>query len=258
MLGSLLISIGLFVALIAGIEAGRRVGRRTAAAKEDGGTGAAEGVVFAVFGLIVAFTFSASATRFNDRRKLIVEQANALGTANLRLDALDPGDRGPIRRKMLQWVRLAQDLSSSETDVAGRAAVLAQAAQLQGDVWRMAAAGVERKQQPAIWGFVMPPINDWMDLSSTRQAQDDLGTPPMVMPTVIVLSLAASVLVGYRMSRQAGRNVLHRVAFSAILSLLMLVILDLDHPRSGLIQVRSADQSMAQVEQSLNAALGGQ
>src|SRR5262249_51178537 len=122
-------------------------------------------------------------------------------------------------------------------------------------VWRLAAAAVEKKQQPPLWSFVMPPINDWTDLSSTRLAQDNLGTPPMVMPTLVALSLITALMAGNQMPRSDRPSLLHRVPFAAILSFLMLVIFDLNHPRSGLIQVGSVDQSMAQVEQSLKAAL---
>ena len=50
------------------------------------GTGPVEGAVFALFGLLVAFSFSGAAERFDVRRQLIVEEANAIGTAYLRID----------------------------------------------------------------------------------------------------------------------------------------------------------------------------
>jgi hypothetical protein len=257
MLPSLLISIGLFFALMIGLEAGRRIGRRLNVKKEEVGTGAAEGVVFAVYGLIVAFTFSASASHFNERKRLIVDQANALGTANMRLDALDPDDRPAIRRDMLEWVRMAQNLAATENDPTGRAAAIARGGELQNDVWRLAAAAVEKKKQPPLWGFVMPPINDWSDLSSTRLAENNLGAPPVVMPVLIVMSLVASMLAGWHMSHYPRQSLLHSIAFAGTLSFIMLVIFDLNHPRSGLIQISSVDASMAQVEQSLTAALAG-
>ena len=49
------------------------------------GIGAVEG---AVFGLLIAFTFSGAGTRFDTRRQLVVEETNAIGTAYLRLDLL--------------------------------------------------------------------------------------------------------------------------------------------------------------------------
>jgi len=101
----------------------------------------------------------------------------------------------------------------------------------------------------------MPPINDWTDLSTTRQAEDNLGMPPMVMPTLIVLSLVASLLAGFHMSRYVRQSLLHSIAFAGVLSFVILVIFDFNHPRSGLIQVGAVDESMARAEQSIKAAL---
>ena len=255
MLQSLLTFAALIAALLAGLEAGRRLGRRLDLSKDEIGTGAAEGVIFAVFGLIVAFTFSQAASRFNERRRLIVDQANALGTANLRLDALDPADRAAIRRKMLEWAQLAQTLSASAGDSAARDATLAQGAKLQGEIWSLAAAAVEKKQQPALWAFVMPPINDWTDLTSVREALNYLGTPPVVMPTVIGMSLVASILAGFQMSRYPRQSTLHRAVFAASLAFIITVMLDLNRPRSGLIRIGAADRSMAQTEASIRALL---
>ena len=58
------------------------------------GSGAAEAAVFGLLGLLIAFTFSGAASRFEDRRHLITEEANAIGTAYLRIDLL-PGDAQP-------------------------------------------------------------------------------------------------------------------------------------------------------------------
>jgi hypothetical protein len=90
-LSALLLSGGLFVAMFAMLELGHRPGvrrRRIDAESAAAGTGVVEGAVFALLGLLIAFTFSGAASRFDERRKLIVEEANAIGTAYLRLDLL--------------------------------------------------------------------------------------------------------------------------------------------------------------------------
>ncbi len=51
-------------------------------------SGAIIGAVFALLGLLIAFTFSGAYSRFDARRQLIVQEANAIGTAYLRLDLL--------------------------------------------------------------------------------------------------------------------------------------------------------------------------
>src|SRR5258708_119022 len=82
---------GMVTGMLVLLEIGRRLGERAlgggpAAAKS--GSGAVEGAVFGLMALLIAFTFSGAATRFDTRRALVVEEANDIGTAWLRLDLL--------------------------------------------------------------------------------------------------------------------------------------------------------------------------
>jgi hypothetical protein len=90
----------LFVGMLLFLEVGRRLGMRlkddSSAAAE--GIGAVDGAVFAVLGLLIAFTFSGATTRFDSRRQLIVGETNNIGTAYLRLDVL-PADAQPALRE---------------------------------------------------------------------------------------------------------------------------------------------------------------
>src|SRR5512143_443438 len=95
---------GLFVGMILLLELGRRLGRRRQGKHEEGaraGLGAVEGAVFALLGLLIAFTFSGAASRFDARRELIVREANAIGTAWLRLSLL-PADAQPGLRVLFR------------------------------------------------------------------------------------------------------------------------------------------------------------
>lgn len=85
----LLFSVLLFVGMLILLETGRRLGvsrRPKESEGERGNLGTVEGAVFALFGLLIAFTFSGAASRFNEKRMLIVEEANTIGTAYLRLN----------------------------------------------------------------------------------------------------------------------------------------------------------------------------
>jgi hypothetical protein len=83
------------------LEIGRHFGRKRLAEDPEGaraGASAVEGAVFALFGLLIAFTFTGAASRFEARRNLIVDHTNAIGTAWLRLDLL-PADVQPALRQ---------------------------------------------------------------------------------------------------------------------------------------------------------------
>ena len=96
-----LFTFGLFLGMLLFLEIGRRIAIRRM--KEDAGAagegiGAVDGAVFALLGLLIAFTFSGASSRFDTRRQLIVEETNDIGTAYLRLDLL-PADLQPALRE---------------------------------------------------------------------------------------------------------------------------------------------------------------
>src|SRR5258705_11800705 len=90
----------LLIAMVLFLELGRRIGIRRIAVDAEGvkeGSGAVEAAVFGLLGLLLAFTFSGAAERFDTRRHLIVEGANAIGTAYLGMDLLPAEEQPPLR-----------------------------------------------------------------------------------------------------------------------------------------------------------------
>ncbi|HEY1923070.1 MAG TPA: hypothetical protein VGG44_10010 [Tepidisphaeraceae bacterium] len=251
MLQSIFVAIGLFAALVAGLEVGRWLGRRqqTSEADKSADFGPANGVVFAVLGLMIAFTFTTSASRFDERRKLIIDQANALGTAWMRTDLLASSDRESVRRPMRQWVKLTLEVLpiAADEDPITLQHQVENIRQLQDETWQAAVAAFDRPTHPQNESFVLSPINDWIAFSSTRMEMSNRGLPPMVLSTLIILAIAAAVLAGFNMAKRTRRSPLHMLLFAGTIAFSIYVIIDLNHPRSGLIRVDAADDAMKQV-----------
>jgi hypothetical protein len=79
----------LFMTMLGCLEVGRRIGARRLAEDADAaraGIGVVEGSVFGLLGLLLAFTVSGAAERFDTRRHLIADGVNAIGTAWKRID----------------------------------------------------------------------------------------------------------------------------------------------------------------------------
>src|SRR3982751_3342757 len=87
-ISALLFAVLLLLGMLVLMEVGRLLCRSRRAKEsetERGGLGTIEGAVFALFGLLMAFTFSGAASRFNDKRMLIADEVNTIETAYLRL-----------------------------------------------------------------------------------------------------------------------------------------------------------------------------
>ena len=246
---------GWFVGMLVVVEVGRRVGRRRLTRDTQGlakGAGAAEAAVFALLGLLIAFTFSNAAARFEGRRHLITDEANAIGTAYLRIGLL-PGDVQPAMKDLFRrYTEVRSTTYLDAEDEAATQAKLAEAASLQGRIWEMALAESQRPEVRAQTPLlVLSSLNDMIDITTTRVMATRNHPPLVVFLLLGGLGFVGALLVGYDTSINADRNWLHAVIFAAILSLTVYVIVDLELPRLGLIRVNAADQVLVDLRKSM-------
>ncbi len=245
----------LFFGMLIFSEVGRRIGIARLARDPEGltkGAGAAEAAVFGLLGLLVAFTFSGAASRFEDRRHLIAAEANAIGTAYLRIDLL-PGDAQPELRELFRRYLDARLATYQDAeDRTATKATLAAGAALQGEIWTKALTACQRPDASAQAGMLLlPALNELIDITATR-AMATQNHPPLVIYLLLSgLSLVGALLVGYGTSPNKDRSWLHTVIFAAILSLTVYVIVDLEFPRVGLIRVDAADQVLIELRKSM-------
>ena len=256
-----LLAAGLFIGMMICIEIGRRFGITRLAHTPDGlgkGIGPIEGAAFGLLGLLLAFTFSGAASRFVERRHLVTEEANAISTAYLRVDLL-PGDAQPEVREFFRRY-LDSRLDTYRNPGGGSVAELVSAAKaklaksvvLQRELWAKALAASQRPGAPPDGGkLLLPALNTMFDITTTRAMATENHPPLVVFLLLVVLSLIGSLLVGYATSGNKHRLWLHAVVFAAMLSLVVLVIVDLEYPRLGLIRVDSADHVLLELRQGM-------
>ena len=137
---NLVVSGVMFPGTLAMTWVGFHYARRRMQAAEGGGTSASsvDGAVYALLGLLIAFTFTGATERFAGRRTLIVEEANAIGTAYSRLDLLpeqaQPAMRDRFRRYLDARLETHSQVASSDEGRAANDRAMA----LQGEIWKEA------------------------------------------------------------------------------------------------------------------------
>jgi len=238
---------GLFVAMVALVEAGRRIG----STRKIGGLAAVEGAVFGLMGLLIAFTFGSAAARFETRRDLIVEETNDIGTAYLRLDLLPPIAQPPLRDAFRRYVDIRLAVYRNVADVDAAKAELARMADLQKEIWDAAVVACrESGSQPATM-LLLPALNAMIDITTVRTVALQAHQPPLILVMLALMMLACSLLAGFGMAGGAPRSWLHVVCFAAVLTIAFYVILDLEYPRVGLIRINWMDQILRDLRSSM-------
>ncbi len=255
MLVAALLAIGLFIGILILLEVGRRIGGRRLAIDPEGaraGTGAVEGAVFALVGLLIAFTFSGAASRFDVRRDLIVQETNAIGTAWLRLDLLPPSVQPAIRDNFRQYVDARLEVYRKLPDVEASQAELAKATALQGQIWTQAvAAGRMDGAPPPATMLLLPALNEMIDITTTRTMATQMHPPIVIYGMLVGLALASALMAGYGMAGGQTRNWLHILGFATVIAVAVYVIIDLEFPRLGLIRVDVFDQALVELRASM-------
>ncbi len=215
------------------------------------GLGVVEGAVFSLLGLLIAFTFSGAATRFDARRQLVVEEANNIGTAWLRLDLLPPASASGLRDLFRRYLDSRIETYRKLPDMAAAEAELARSIQLQREIWTAAVAACSDAAQQPTRMILLPALNQMIDITTTRTQVSEIHPPTIIFAMVGVLSLGASVLAGYGMAGGKSRSWTHLVGFAAVTAITVYVILDVEYPRLGLIRVDDADQALVQLRESM-------
>ena len=231
------------------LAVGRVVGQWSKGRSDDDGpgTGAVDGALFGLFGLVIAFTFSGAMTRFELRRDLIREEANDIGTAYLRLDLLAAARQGPLRQDFRDYVQARLDATNDQQDNAFRASANARVAALQNDIWAKSLAAAAEVTGPQATTLLLPAVNDMIDITTTRAVTVEAHPPTVIYAMLAVLAWASSLNAGFGVAGSGRRSLFHLTGFVIAITLTCYVILDLEYPRKGLFRISAADHLLRDV-----------
>jgi hypothetical protein len=245
--------VALFAALIVCLEVGRRSGRKAFSSKRahPSGLGTVEAVTFGLLGLLLAFTFSGAAARLDTRRGQIVDEANALGTAWLRLDVLPSTAQPKLRDAFRKYTdsRISVYRTFSQSSLEAAQAEYTRSTALQQEIWTQAVAAC--RDNPSATVVVLPALNAVFDIAATRLAATQMHPPSIVYVVLALISLACGFLVGYEMGATEVASWPHVIMLALILSFTFYVILDFEYPRLGFIRIDDFDNLLIQVRASM-------
>jgi hypothetical protein len=236
-LWGLFFSLLLFVLLA--IESGYRLGKmrfKQAEREVEAPIGAMVGATLGLFAFILAFTFSASAARFDTRKQLVLDEANAIGTTYLRA-AMLPDHRGEIRGLLRSYV----DVRLEAVQAGKLAEGLRLSEQIQDQLWALAVSLGEKHPNSIVIGLFIESLNEVIDLHAKRVTAGIRNRIPgviwLALMGIAVLSLAA---VGYHTGLVGSRRSVVILAVACAFATVLTLIADLDRAREGAFKVNQA------------------
>jgi hypothetical protein len=202
---------------------------------------AIEGAVFGLMGLLIGFTFSGAGGRFENRRKLAVDEANAIGTTYLRLDLLPPATQPRLREDFRKYVRSRLTVYQQIPDLPAVRAALDRTAVLQAKLWEGVVEAL-RDSTPPDKTLVLSSLNEMLDLAMTRSVALTTHPPAAIFVMLGLTVVASSILAGYSMTASETRDWMSTITLAVVLGLAVYLILDYEFPRVGFLRIDHLDQ----------------
>jgi len=248
------VSIALFFGIMISLEIGYRVGRGSLTKRPEHaheGIGVIEAAVFALLGLLLGFSFAGGTSRLDAKRQLIVQEANAIGTAYLRLDELPTDEQPEVRRLFREYLDARLRVYEMLPNLEAAEQELEQVKELQKQIWLRVVAASRNDSTQNIARLLLPAINEMIDVTTARTVAMNTQLPRLIFLLLTAVALVSGLLAGYAMAKRRSRSWLHMLLYSAVIAVTVYAVLDLEYPRFGLIRLDAADKALVQLRESM-------
>jgi hypothetical protein len=235
------------------LEGGYRLGqwRKTHAAYEhEHPVGAMVASVLGLVALVLGFTFSLVAARFDSRRMGVLEEANAIGTTYLRTSFLPESQQVESVRLLREYVD-QRIKAVQEPEGAGQA--IARSEVLHTSLWAQADSAAKRTPDSIMTGLYIQSLNEVIDLHATRLLALRSRVPLVLWFALCFLATLGMAAVGYQSALAATRRSPAMLALVLAFSIVLYLIADLDRSQEGLLRV--SQQPMYDLQKSMQASI---
>jgi hypothetical protein len=185
--------------------------------------------------LLLAFSYALAGERHALRRRMSVQEANAIQTFWLRTTLVPDPTGSEMRSLVRRYVDLHFDHRMAGIDDAALAKIESDAVQIQQQLWALLRRDAATSPEARRLMLVTPALNAMIDDAASAVAAKENRIPDPVLVYLLLASVVAGVVMGYRPPEER-RNLVSWGTFVVVLSGLLTLLIDIDRPRRGLVQ----------------------
>jgi hypothetical protein len=214
--------------------------------ERDQPAGAIVASILGLVALVIAFTFSFAAARYDARRLTILKEANAVGTAYLRARLLPEPQATEVIRLFREYVDVrVRGVADGKPDEA-----IARSAALHDQLWAQAVAAAEKKENPVITALFIQSLNDVIDVHSERVLAGMRSRIPIaIWAGLFGLSMLGMAAVGYQAALANTARSPAMLGLVMAFTIVLLLISELDRGQEGMLRV--GQQAMLDLQKSM-------
>lgn len=187
--------------------------------------------------LLLGFSFAITSGRHNDRSRLVMDEANAIGTCYLRAALLAEPARGEIRTALRRYTDLrveSFDRGHDRREFERLADAMHAALD---ELWSGVAHAMSADRQLALASAIVPAANEVIDLSTAREWIRSYHMPPSVLWLLALSIILCGAMTGHALGEAGQRHVGLSLGLNLLILMVAFVVLDFDRPRRGVIRV---------------------
>lgn len=239
----------ILLVVLLSVELGYRLGKYRRSRREEekeAPLGTMVGATLGLLAFILAFTFGLAAARFDARRQVLLDEANAIGTTYLRAGMLPEGGE-QIRGLLREYVTVRLDAVRSGDIAEG----IRRSDDIQQKVWTEAETVGNKNPNSIVVGLFVQSLNEMIDLHAKRlQVGVRSRIPGAIWLGLFAVASLSLATMGYHAGLSGTRRSLAILAVAVTFSVVIELIADLDRPLEGVLRV--SQQALLDVQRSMN------
>lgn len=247
-------AIVMWVAMLVFLEIGRQLGLRqitTKGREARTGVGVVDGAVYSLAALLLGFSFSGAAARFDQRRELIIKQVSAVTTAIQRTELVSPAQAPVLRRLLAEYLRVVLSTNQRFTSASAALHQPPEVAHAEEALWTQAVEFCRTPPSDQVRVLLLPSFNEMFDAVENERLARWVHPPTIILVMLAATTLAAAVFAGYGLASTPTRNWIYIIGFTATIAAAIYVIVELEYPRLGIVNIASMDQALRAVSSTL-------
>ena len=192
------------------------------------------GATLGLLAFLLAFVMSMASDRYDNRRQLVVEEADTIRSAYLQAGYLTEPYPEEIRSLLKDYadIRIATPDTQNNIDT-----VIMRSEEIHAKLWSLTEAVVEADTGRDEVSLFIASINETINLHSRRVAALRARLPETVVLVLYMIAALSMTMVGYQNSYNGKRNYFSALTVILIFTVVMMLIIDLDRPQEGLLKV---------------------
>lgn len=208
-----------------------------------------EGALLGLLALLLGFAFAMSMSRYETRKQVVLEEVNDLGTTYLRAHLLPEPRRTACVRLLDEYLQTRIDDLRTGTDRARAGAVEEATRRLQVRLWAEAVAAARADPTEVTTGNFIESLNKLLDDHTKRSVAMENHVPEVILHLLMLVATLTIAVTGYSSGLRGKRLKALRVILVLLVTATLIVIIDLDRPRRGLIRV--SENGMVRLQSDL-------